>query len=171
MERKSSGARTLEWKQQVLASSKTPEPVKAEEPVPESQQPTQANVAPAPTVPAAEGEDKSLRPTYAERRVAAISAGAAPIPAKIRKTKVQLLWIECRPKSFIQDDEGRTAPFKEPIRPTCFRTEADAVAANELFKQERGYAEEIVYCEVHHAWHLRHIYSVRSTPVEHAMPC
>jgi len=171
VERKPSGARTLEWKQQVLASSKTPEPVKAEEPVPESQQPTQANVAPAPTVPAAEGEDKSLRPTYAERRVAAISAGAAPIPAKIRKTKVQLLWIECRPKSFIQDDEGRTAPFKEPIRPTCFRTEADAVAANELFKQERGYAEEIVYCEVHHAWHLRHIYSVRSTPVEHAMPC
>jgi hypothetical protein len=159
VERKPSGARTLGWKEQVLASKKAPEPVKAVESVPEEPKSTQASVAPGQAV-------SEPRPAYVERREAQLAAGAAPIPAKIRKTKVQLLWTECRPKSFIQDDEGRTAPFKEAIRPTCFRTEAEAVAANELFKKERGYAEEIVYCEVHRAFHLKHIYSVRSTPVE-----
>ncbi len=146
---------------------KAPEPVKAAEPVPEAAKPKQEAVAPAPPIPAPDDEDKSPRPAYSERREAQLAAGAKPIAPKKSK-KVQVLWTECRPKSFIQDDEGRTASFREAIRPTCFWTQADAVAANELFKQERGYSEEIVYCDVHRAWHLRHIYSLRSTPVERA---
>lgn len=141
---------------------KAPEPIKAAEPVPEPAKPTQEAVAPAQAVPAADAEDKQAsRPTYAERREAQLAAGAKPIASKKRCTcKIRVLWTECRPKEFIQDDEGHTVRFKEPFKPTCFKTEERAAAANEVYAACHGYREQVVYCASCGAFHLKHIYAV-----------
>jgi hypothetical protein len=161
VERTPSGTRTLEWKEQVLASKKAPEPIREAELVPEPAKPKQEAVAPTLTVPAADGEDKSPRPTYSERRKEQLAAGAEPIASKKRCTcKIKVLWTECRPKEFIQDSEGRTIRFREAIKPTSFKTEEDATNANEVYAACHGYTEQVVFCAPCGAWHLKHIYSV-----------
>jgi hypothetical protein len=172
VERTLSGVRTLEWKEQVLASKKAPELIKAAEGVPEPAKPKQEAVAPTPTVPTADGEP---RPSYAERREAQLAAGVKPIaPKKRYKPKgLRIAWTECRPKSFIEDKDGKVSLFDSTRQPTCFRSEEAAAAANELFKEDHGYREQVVFCAPCGAWHLMHIYSAdliaRGVPVEQAV--
>lgn len=142
---------------------KAPEPVKAAEPVPEQPQPTQASVAPSLGVPAVDGEDKAPRPSYAERRKQQIAAGAPPIPPRLhkfstrpKKEAVRIAWVDCEPRTYVESNEGEVRQLSKGPQPTNFKTEEDAMKANELFKESHGYAEQIEFCRVHSAFHLRH---------------
>lgn len=112
-------------------------------------------------------QSEAPRPTYAERRKAALAAGAPPIPPKNHKKRtactcgIKRLWTRCSAPSYVESRDGTVTRLKESDRflPTCFRTEADAHAANERFRACHGYAEEVFWCEVHSCYHLRHRYS------------
>jgi hypothetical protein len=90
------------------------------------------------------------RPSYEERRLAQFESGAPPIPPKTRVGRIRVAWTNCEPKD---------ATLSAGRKPSWYRTEEAANAANELFKAARGYAEQISYCEVCRGWHLRHVYA------------
>jgi len=153
------------WKKNADRQKKAPEPFKAAEPVPEEPKPTQANVAPAQAVPAANGEPRA---SYAERRVAALTVGSPPVPPRLhrhktksKKSTIRVLWTTCSPKSFVETDAGMKEIEIGP-QPTTFRSEEEAIDANEAFAKEIGYKEQVLFCEVHQGWHLKHIWSGRS---------
>lgn len=106
------------------------------------------------------------RPDYETRRKQQLDAGAQPIkPKPPRKSKLRLQWIACRSKSFVDSERG-LAPSLQNFgsqKPTCFATEAGAIAAEEKYFREHGHHEEVVYCVYCNmprgAYHVKHIYS------------
>lgn len=166
---------TDEQKSRVAATLRKRDTVKHRERrrarAPEEAKPTKVEETPTPTSP--KEPQPEARPTYSERRMAQIAAGVAPIPPKPKKkVAIRVQWLaECE-KSFVEDSEGKVAPLRVTRQPTCFPSEEDAGKANEAFMESHGYREQVVYCAVCGAWHLKHVYSVdlpaHGVPVEQA---
>lgn len=116
---------------------------------------------PAPVIPAPVVVNEP-RPPYAERRKQQIADGAAPIPAKRKRSPVKLCisWTPCSPQEFV-DLEGGPVPYKGPgaRRATKFWSLEDAVAAEEKNFEEKKYREEVRRCEVCKCWHIYHRFS------------
>jgi hypothetical protein len=153
-----SNAKTAEWRRRVV---ETDAQGSAEASGNES-----ADAQPQPT---ASTEPESPRPTYAERREQQIAHGAQPIPAKLHRRPVpstkkrffntKLQWTECHGKSYIEGKDGVLSPAGKALRASCIDSEAEANALNEQFAKYYGYKEQVVYCDVCKAWHLKHIYA------------
>lgn len=106
------------------------------------------------------------RPNYAERREQQIAEGAQSIPKKYHTpATIKLQWTECSGNSFLDTEEGAALLKKSQTIPTRFRSEADAIAAEQENFERCGYHEKVVHCSScstkvrHQIWHVAHIFS------------
>jgi hypothetical protein len=91
--------------------------------------------------------------------VAAVGANPRHFPPKVRcsarpKSTLRLQWVPC---ARILD--GAVARLVKSSGVDCFATVAEARTAEEQYFKERGYRNEVVYCDVCRALHVKHVYS------------
>jgi hypothetical protein len=100
------------------------------------------------------------RETYEQRRLAQLAAGAQRIAAKQgrpRKThSLRRQWLECAGPVFVDGEEGAIKVKDGKHQATRFKTEEAAIQAEQQFFKQKNFHEDIVFCGVCRAWHVRH---------------
>lgn len=92
---------------------------------------------------------EEAKPTYAERREEQIAGGAQPVPLKDGKykSKVRIVFVECKGNASIENNEGGVARFGTGKMASRFYTQENAEVAAAEYSADRGYPCEAFICK------------------------
>jgi hypothetical protein len=120
----------------------------------------------------------AARPTYEQRRLEAIAAGAARFAVKPRKsTPLRRQWTTCAPLAMVDGEFGPSVLQHDYSKfPTRFWSAAAAQLAADAFEASKGFRETVIRCETcskaasnggrlkREVFHVKHVFSASDGP-------